>query len=205
MTRKPRRRGFTLFEVVVAGGILTMLLLMVAQLTTAAYQANTRTTEVVTNYRLAANTLHLLARELRSCQTFWWPKLSAAQIGADLPITTGRPLRFSFKGDTSRNRSVAAVYTFDASSGEIRRKLCDLGAFVADDPSTWDPLDGGEVEGHVVARGVNAFVASVVGRTPSLSHVRMRIDIKSGASMRESARADMTVIPVIIDVPVMSQ
>lgn len=198
-------RGFTLFEVVVAGGILSLLLLIVAQLTTTAYRTSTRTTEVVTNYRLAANTLHAMANEIRGCQDFFWPSLSSARIGAVLAVTRDRPLRFSFKGEASGGQAVAAVYTFDASSGEIRKKLCDLSSFVASDPTTWDPIDGGDVDGRVVAKGINAFSLSLVSRSAAVQHVRLDIGLKAAASVYEASRADLPSIPLSLEVAVVSR
>lgn len=82
-----RRRGFTLIEVIIALGILSILTLGVLSLTTTADKANQGVSDRVEAEHSGQATMSYIVRELQTASAFYYPEALANTIGYRRTVT----------------------------------------------------------------------------------------------------------------------
>lgn len=80
------KRGVTIVEVMVAGGLFALFTTMVGRALVMAYRNHDLQTEKITSYRRSCAAINLLAKELQECQCLTVPAIGMLPYGSAYPV-----------------------------------------------------------------------------------------------------------------------
>ncbi|MBM3463237.1 MAG: hypothetical protein FJX76_14130 [Armatimonadetes bacterium] len=147
-------RGFTLLEVCITIGLLMLFLIMLGDCMAAAYRATNKSTQSVSNYRLAVTALDALGRELRACTTVYSPNPATLNPGVVITPNRAKPLIFRYN---DAGVSTVAMWWFEEEPQKLYRVRYQM-TYEYGKPSTYKLQGGDPAAGRVMLRMVTAVV-----------------------------------------------